>query len=58
MPGKLLKKIIEENQKNENDCLSIIDQGINSILEIPELCKYLFSLESHFILYFLIISDT
>lgn len=40
MPGKLLKKIIEEHRQSEDDCLIIIDQGINNILEIPELCKY------------------
>lgn len=37
MPGKLMKKILEEFKENEDDCLSIVDQGISNILEIPEL---------------------
>lgn len=41
MPGKLLKKILEEHKQKDDDSLNIIDQGINSILEIPELCKVL-----------------
>ena len=37
MPGKLLKKILDEFKQNDEETLSLVDQGIVNILEIPEL---------------------
>ena len=39
MPGKLLKKILEESKQNDEQHLSIIDQGVSNLLDVPELCK-------------------
>ncbi len=38
MPGKIVKKILEEVKLNDEDSLRLVDQGIVSILEIPEIC--------------------
>ena len=37
MPGKLVKKILEEFKENDERSLSLVDQGISNILEIPEI---------------------
>jgi ABC-type dipeptide/oligopeptide/nickel transport system permease component len=39
MPAKVLRKILDEFKQNDEECLSIVDQGIINILEIPELSK-------------------
>jgi hypothetical protein len=39
MPSKVVKKILEELKQNDDGDLKIIDQGLASIVEIPELCK-------------------
>ena len=37
MPSKVLKKILEEFKQKDDEFLSIVDQGVTDILEIPEL---------------------
>jgi hypothetical protein len=37
MPAKVIKKLIEEYKQNEEDQLNLNDNGIDNILEIPEL---------------------
>jgi hypothetical protein len=39
MPTKVVKKIIDEIKQNDDESLKIVDQGLTSIVEIPELCK-------------------
>ena len=39
MPTKVLRKILDEFKQSDDESLSIIDQGIVNILEIPELSK-------------------
>jgi hypothetical protein len=39
MPGKVLKKILEEFKQNDDECLSLVEQGVSNILDIPELRK-------------------
>jgi hypothetical protein len=39
MPGKLIKKILEEFRENDDTAISLVDQGISNILDIPEICK-------------------
>ena len=40
MPGKVVKRILEEFRENEEKKLSLIDQGIINILDIPEISEY------------------
>lgn len=37
MPAKVIKKLLEDFRLNDEESLSLNDQGINTILEIPEL---------------------
>jgi len=37
MPAKVLKKLLEDFKLNDEKSLSLNDQGILNILEIPEL---------------------
>lgn len=37
MPAKVLKKLLEDFKQNDEDSLSLNDQGLQNILEIPEL---------------------
>ena len=39
MPTKVLRKILDEFKQSDDENLSIVDQGIVNILEIPELSK-------------------
>jgi hypothetical protein len=39
MPAKVLKKLLEDFKLNDEENLSLNDQGILNILEIPELSK-------------------
>jgi hypothetical protein len=45
MPTKVLKKILDEFKQSDDESLSIVDQGIVNILEIPELSKFVFYFE-------------
>ena len=40
MPAKVLKKLLEDFRLNDDEVLSLNDQGITNILEIPELSNY------------------
>lgn len=61
MPGKLVKKILEEFKDNEEEKnLSLIDQNICRLeLEMPEICNISLSkLVCHLIRVYFIFSDS
>jgi hypothetical protein len=39
MPDKQVKRLLGELKQNEQEKLNLNDQGINNILDLPELCK-------------------
>jgi hypothetical protein len=41
MPAKVLKKLLEDFRLNDEEGLTLNDQGITNILEIPELSNFL-----------------
>jgi hypothetical protein len=41
MPGKLVRKILDEIRENDESDLRLIDQGIVNILDLPDLSKFL-----------------
>ena len=41
MPGKLVRKILDEIRENDESDLRLTDQGIVNILDLPDLSKFL-----------------
>lgn len=37
MPGKLLKKLLEDFKQSDDESLSLIDQGLSNLLDVPEI---------------------
>jgi hypothetical protein len=41
MPDKQVKRLIVEMKQNDQNKLNLSDKGLSSILDLPEICKFI-----------------